>query len=171
MADLLADIQAQTEWIIRCFKSDKQTLDYSIESLRILDEFFDWNLDADGKPKGDGRLAENVGPILFGVASYVGETIIKNSPGAAWVVDNEDPDGELTIQVKLNNGTVLAPSQRVIRRFHNGKEDGLYAYGLVAVRELSRADYWEKAGAGQSSGRIDQKMAKSLRPWWKFWER
>ena len=57
-----------------------------------------------GKPKKGGRLyGKGFGPILFSIGSYVGETTIKNVNGADRVADDNDPQAELNVFLKLPN--------------------------------------------------------------------
>lgn len=47
------------------------------------------------------------------------------------ITDDNDPQGEINASVELENGTVIFPIQRVIKRYQNGSEDGIYAYVYV----------------------------------------
>jgi hypothetical protein len=73
-------------------------------------------------------LAESTGARLFAIGSYAGE-VIRRVHGGEWQTDDSDPKGEINISVKLLNGTVLWPVQRVMKRLQNGSEDGIYVYG------------------------------------------
>ena len=166
MATLAEDIVKMSDWIVESFRSDKMVLDYSVESLKRVDDFFDKH-SANGKAKPGGRLSKNLGAIFFAIGGYIGETIIKNVPGTVWRTNDEDPEGEVNAEIVLPDGTVLWPMQRVIKRFKNGAEDGIYAYGVVAIEEMGLGDYWKKAertGDAPNVGKIRVK-----KPWWKFW--
>ncbi len=143
MATLLEDIYLQTAWVVSCFKMDNLDLDYSLESLKLIDAFMDEH-STDGKPTPNGRLSQQLGPILFSIGGYIGETIIKNVPGACWAANDEDPLGEINVELKLPNGTLMRPMQRIINRFKNGPEDGIYAYGAVVIKDMSKDDFWER---------------------------
>jgi hypothetical protein len=41
MATLLEDIKKQSDWIVQAFAADKFELDYSVESFKSIDNFFD----------------------------------------------------------------------------------------------------------------------------------
>lgn len=56
--------------------------------------------------------------------------IIRNF-GSIWLIDDSDPQGEINIAVKMDNGTIMFPVQRCIKRFQNGAEDSIYAYVYV----------------------------------------
>ncbi|WP_408053107.1 hypothetical protein [Streptomyces sp. HO565] len=60
---------------------------------------------------------------------YVGETI-QLSLGGVWEADDADPAGELNVRLRLASGSVIWPVQRVVKRFQNGPEDSLTAYGI-----------------------------------------
>ena len=153
MGTLKQDIKTASKFIIKAFNSDKLYLDYTVASFKNLDNFFDQHT-INGKAKKNGRLSTNLGQIIFAVAAYVGETFIKNFPGSEWITDDSDPKGELTIQIKFQNGSIIWPMQRVMKRFQNGPEDGLYVYGLAIAQEL-----------GFEMSAISTKN----KPWWKFW--
>lgn len=46
-----------------------------------------------------------------------------------WITDDNDPNGEINISVKLANGTILWPVQKAMERFKNCSEDSIYFYG------------------------------------------
>ena len=164
MATLEEDIHTQSEWLVKAFGSDDIMLDYTVESLKKIDLFFDVN-SVSGKPTTGGRLSQNLGPVLFSIGAYVGITIIKAVPGAIWITDDKDPEGEITARIKLPNGSIIYPIIRVTNRFKNGSEDGIYAYGAVVVKELSTENYWKDRSEKQVNpiGKVEKK------PWWKFW--
>ncbi|HLD03643.1 MAG TPA: hypothetical protein VJC17_02625 [Candidatus Dojkabacteria bacterium] len=115
MATLLEDIKKSSDWLIAAFKSLGKDLDYSIESLKLVDEFFDEQTAA-GKVKPGGLLESGFGGKIFSIAAYVGEVIIRNTDGSQWVTDDSDPDGEINIQIKFSDGSVAWPGQKVIKR-------------------------------------------------------
>lgn len=119
------DIHSSCEWIITALRASGYNVDYNLESMKEVDRFFD-------EQSGEGGIItpERRGKIIFSVASYIGETIIKLY-GGKWITDDKDPMGEINIAVKLDNGTTLFPAQRVMKRYQNGKEDGIYAYVYV----------------------------------------
>ena len=165
MATLEEDIYKQSAWLVKAFSSDKIKLDYSIESFKEIDLFFEQNSAVPGKAKQNGRLSQNLGPVLFSIGAYVGDTIIKALPGSIWITDDKDPEGEITARVKLPTGTIIWPMQRVINRFMNGEEDSIYPYGFLVVNEISKEDYWDKTKDTQKNF----KKVIEKKPWWKFW--
>jgi hypothetical protein len=164
MATLEEDIHTQFDWLVTAFASDQIELDYSIQSLRKIDRFFEQHAE-NGKAKPNGRLSTNSGPVLFSIGAYVGNTIIKAIPGSVWVTDDKDPKGEITAEVLLPNKTKIFPMQRAINRFMNGEEDSIYPYGTVLVNEISKDDYWENAKENHSTIKVSVKKTS----WWKFW--
>ena len=160
MATLLEDIKTQAAWIVQAFHADGLKLDYSLESFKEIDRFFDLHVSG-GVAKPKGRLAQNMGPILFSIGSYIGETFVRNIPGAIWVTDDQDPQGEINVEVRLPDGTVVWPTQRAIKRFKD-ESDGIYAYGYLIMTKMATGNYWDDAKAGKlkSDG-----IGRS--PWWK----
>ncbi|RYY36435.1 MAG: hypothetical protein EOP46_06460 [Sphingobacteriaceae bacterium] len=157
MDTLKNDIKEQSNWIVKAFAADRLKLDFTIKSFIEIDRFFNKHT-INGNPKKGGRLDTNLGPVLFSLASYIGETIIKNVKGAVWVVDEDATDGELTMSVQLPGGGLIYPAQRVMKRFKNGNEDSMYVYGHHITKEYTNElfdeNYWKL-------------IAKN--PWWKFW--
>ncbi|RYE55951.1 MAG: hypothetical protein EOP48_09095 [Sphingobacteriales bacterium] len=123
MATLLQDIKTQSDWITKAFATEKLELDYTIRSFIEIDKFFTKH-SKDGKAIKGGRLTQNLGAIVFSLGSYVGQTIIKNVPGAVWQTDDNDPEGEITASVKLPDGAIIFPMQRIMKRFQNGFQKG-----------------------------------------------
>jgi hypothetical protein len=134
MATLLQDISAASAWIVRAFGADDLILDYTIESFKEIDKFFDIHA-RDGEAVPGGRLSQGTGYILFALGSYVGETFIKVAPGSVWKVDDNDPQGEVTAEIILPpDGFACWPMMRISKRFRLGEEEGIYAYGLVMLK-------------------------------------
>lgn len=118
---LLQDISTHSEWIVKALNSSGYTVDYTIDSMKEIDRFID-------EQNGPGGLiAHNRGQILFALASYVGQTVIKQY-GGEWITDDNDPKGELNISVKLPNGFLMWPAQKCIKRCQLGAEESIYSY-------------------------------------------
>ena len=163
MATLLQDIKTQSDWITKAFAADNLKLDYTIHSFIEIDKFFNKH-SKDGKALKGGRLSQNLGAIIFSLGSYVGQTIIKNIPGSVWQTNDNDPEGELNATIKLPDGTVIFPMQRMMKRFQNGSDDAVYVYGHHIAK-----DYIDES-FDQSFWSIDEnKDNQAKRPWWKFW--
>jgi len=165
MGTLKQDIKKQSDWIVQAFAADKFKLDYSMDSLIEVDRFFNKNM-KNGKPKKGGRLAKKgFGPILFSIGSYVGETIIKNVKGSKWITDDNDPEAELNVSLKLPNGGDIWPIQKVMKRFQNGSEDAIYPYAHTVTKEFTKKTFNEKYWTLTAE---DEEKDKT-KPWWKFW--
>jgi hypothetical protein len=149
MATLQQDIKAQASWIVKAFKADELKLDYTIDSFKEIDKFFDVH-SKHGQPIPNGRLSQNLGPILFSIGAYVGETLIKNVPGTVWQTDESEEDAEITAALLFPDGGQAWPMQKVIKRFQNGEEDGIYAYGFYLTKDVAVVQNGKK-------------------PFWKFW--
>ena len=77
-----------------------------------------------------GLISQNRGAILFSLGAYVGETAIKLY-GGEWITDDNDPQGEINISVRIGNGTVIWPVIRCMKRYQQGSEESVYAYLFV----------------------------------------
>ncbi len=165
MATLKEDIRIQSEWIVKAFESDGFKLDSSMDSIMEVDRFFIINM-KNGKPKKGGRLyGKGIGPKIFSIGSYIGETIIKNVKGAEWITDDKDPDGELNVSLKLPNGTEIWPIQKVMKRYQTGSEDSIYPYVHIITKEFTNLPFNEKFWTLTSEADTKTKV----KPWWRLW--
>ncbi len=130
---LATDIPIASRWIIDYFKKENNIdLDYSIESVKFIDQFIEEN-SSDGSPKENSKLSDKLGYKLFAMSSYIGEVIIKNSTNSKWKTDDNDKAGELNIAVEIGDGIVF-PGQKIMKRMKNGNEDGLYGYVYLVLK-------------------------------------
>lgn len=127
-----ADARASADWIATALSASGYKADFSIDSLKEIDRFFD-DQAPNGQPKPGGLLASDIGARLFALGGYVGE-VVRRAASGEWKGDDKDPEAEINIALQLKNGSTLWPVQRVMKRFKNGSEDGLHAYGVLATR-------------------------------------
>jgi len=132
---LSEDIPKASEWVVKYFAQDSIILDYSIQSIKQLDNFIEKNSE-NGKAKDSSKLSSDLGYKLFAIGSYVGQVIIKGSSGSKWVTDDSDPNGEVNIEIQMKDGTKMWPVQRVLKRYQNGDEDNLYSYVYLVSQGL-----------------------------------
>jgi hypothetical protein len=130
MGTLVEDAREAADWVAGALASSGYEADFSLESLREIDRFFDDHAPG-GEAVPDGLLSENLGRRLFALGAYVGEVVLRQQ-GGRWEADDEDPEGEINLRVVLPGGAVLWPVQRVMKRFRHGREDGIHAYGRLA---------------------------------------
>ncbi|MBQ3162692.1 MAG: hypothetical protein IJC04_11280 [Oscillospiraceae bacterium] len=119
------DIHSACAWIVTALNTSGYNADYTLESMKEIDRFFDEQSGAGGIITPERR-----GNIIFSIAAYIGETVIKLY-GGKWITDDNDPMGEVNIAVQLDNGTIIFPAQRAMKRYQNGNEDSIYAYVYV----------------------------------------
>ncbi len=123
---LAQDIPVAAAWVVKALNSSGYRADYTLESMKELDRFFD-------EQSGPGGiLSQNRGQILFGLGSYVGETAIRLW-GGKWLTDDSDPEGEMNIAVELASGVRFWPVVRCMKRCRLGPEESLHAY-LLAMK-------------------------------------
>jgi hypothetical protein len=124
---IVIDALASAEQISRALSQSGYKADFSLESLKQVDRFFDEQA-ANGQPKPGGLLSQQLGARLFAIGAYVGE-VIRRQHGGEWQGDDNDPQAEINVAVRLKTGVVFWPVQRVMKRFKNGSEDGIWIYG------------------------------------------
>jgi hypothetical protein len=167
VATIKEDIKAQSDWIVKAFRADGFYLDGSMDSIIEVDRFFTLNT-KEGKPVKGGRLhGKGFGPKLFSIGSYVGETITKNVKGAEWVTDDNDPQSELNLYVKLPNDGQIWPILKVMKRFQNGSEDAIYPYVHALTKEFTNLPFNEEFWT--LTAEIDE--PEPTKYWWKFWQK
>lgn len=151
MGTITEDIDVAADWIAKALSSSGYAADFSPSSLWEIDRFFDEHSKS-GEAIPGGLLSDDLGSRLFSIGAYVGE-VIRRSIGGEWHGDDSDPQAEINVELVVADSTCW-PVQRVMKRFKNGAEDGIAAYG---------------AGLGLDVGRKSEKPASTSRPWWKFW--
>ncbi len=118
------DIVIAAQWVVTALNKSGYRADYSLESMKEIDRFFD------EQNVPNGILSQNRGQIIFAIGSYIGQTII-NLCGGKWRTDDKDPEGEINIAVETTNGIMVWPVIRCMKRMTNGAEDSIYAYVFV----------------------------------------
>ncbi|WP_325176265.1 hypothetical protein [Streptomyces liliifuscus] len=99
-------------------------LDYSVESLRVVDFI------VDGLRKS-GRDRTAVGHVLFGLGVYAGEVLVRRA-GAVWVEFDEE-QRELfgrPVGVRMPDGRLWNPLGKVVKRFEAGERESLRTFYL-----------------------------------------
>jgi hypothetical protein len=133
---IVSDTIASAEWVSKALSQSGYQADFSLESLKQVDRFFDEQV-ANGQPKPGGLLSQQLGARIFAIGAYVGE-VIRRQNGGEWQGDDNDPRAEVNIAVRLKTGAVLWPVQRVMKRFKNGAEDGIWIYGATIAEPATR---------------------------------
>jgi hypothetical protein len=128
MSTLREDIVASADWISRALLSSGYTVDFGPQSLWEIDRFFDENI-RNGAATPRGLLAKDLGARLFAIGAYIGE-VVRRRQGGQWITDEADPQGEINVELRLPDGTRCWPVQRAMKRFKQGAEDAIAAWGL-----------------------------------------
>jgi hypothetical protein len=152
---ILRDVSIAADWIARALSDSGYRADFSLESLKEVDRFLDEQA-PNGTPKRGG-LSKDLGNRLFSLGAYVGE-VVRRQVGGQWEGDDSDPQAEVNVAVRLKDGGIILPVQRVMKRCKNGDEDSIYAYGVALTGAGTPLDLTESA-----SERVSKK------PWWKLW--
>ena len=129
-AQIVIDAKKSAKWISKALTSAGYKADFSLDSLKEIDRFFDEH-SVNGKTKPNGLFSEQLGSRIFSIGSYVGE-VLRKKYGGKWVGNDNDPESELNLELRLKGDVGIWPIQKVIKRLQNGSEDNLYFYGKVA---------------------------------------
>ena len=127
MATIKEDVAISADWVAHALSSSGYRADFSPQSLWEIDRFFDEH-SQNGAARPGGLLAQDLGQRIFAVGSYMGE-VVRRKLGGEWVGDDTDPKAEITVSLRLAGGVVCWPIQRAMKRFKNGNEDGIAAWG------------------------------------------
>jgi hypothetical protein len=158
MGTLKEDIDDAAEWIATALSSSGYAADFTPRSLWEIDRFFD-DHSHDGAPRPGGLLSEGLGSRVFALGGYVGE-VIRRALGGTWVVDDESAgDAEIEIQFRLDDGSIIWPVQRVMKRYKLGPEEGIGDYGFALGLDV---------GPKPTSRPLPPPSHKA-KPWWRIW--
>ncbi|MFJ5270150.1 hypothetical protein [Streptomyces sp. NPDC088358] len=125
----LDDVHGSARWMARALNSSGYKADFTPGSLRDVERFMSEHGDH-GTAVAGGLLATDLGPRLFALGTYVGETV-QQALGGAWAADGDGPTAGVDIALHLPDGSIIRPVQRVIKRFRNGPEDSIVFYGAA----------------------------------------
>src|SRR5208283_4180272 len=99
MASLIEDARHFADWMANALQSSGYQADFTLESLKEIDRFFD-EQSQEGEAAPGGLLSQQLGSRIFGLGAYVGEVIIRTY-GGEWRADDSDAEGEINIEVVL----------------------------------------------------------------------
>jgi len=144
-AEFFTGESQRDEDIAHAEKLKRPLLDYSVESLKLVDEYLKFLFD--NRPQRMGR--DWVNTILWGGA-YVGEVIRRNAPRQYDWVDFDGWISEHPEQVQLlgstkalevcafltpGQGAFTLPLNKVLKFIANGPEDSVRFYVACEIRE------------------------------------
>ena len=136
MTNIKEDIHRSADWIAHALSSSGYRADFTPQSLWEIDRFFD-DHSSEGAAKPDGLLSQDLGPRIFAVGSYIGE-VARRKLGGEWIGNDDDPQVEIAVELQFADGTRCWPVQRAMKRFKNGAEDGIAAWGSGIGLDVGR---------------------------------
>ncbi|MDO5096393.1 MAG: hypothetical protein Q4D65_07510 [Peptostreptococcaceae bacterium] len=126
---LSEDIPTYANWAKNNLNKTGYQVDYDLEGMKEIERFFN------EQSSEGGALSGQSGSILFGLGCLIGETIIKIY-GGHWETDDEDPQGEMNIAIRLPDNSLIWPVQRCMKRLKNGAQENIYDY-VRTVKKIS----------------------------------
>lgn len=127
MATIKEDISRSADWIAHALSSSGYRADFTPQSLWDIDRFFD-DHSSGGAAEPGGLLSEDIGQRIFAIGSYIGE-VARRGLGGEWIGNDEDPQAEITVELRFADDVRCWPVQRAMKRFKNGPEDGIAVWG------------------------------------------
>lgn len=149
----MAEDFAQSQAYHKEFGQNAADLDFSIESLAVLDSELDMlreDLPDAGEGKDLGSIPEDMlANVVLGFGSYTGEVIRRNSEEPyRWIGFEEMPEDARSVvgdEVSLgtvlllavgDTGSVTFPFAKVMKYLENGPEDSLKFFAQVMLSEF-----------------------------------
>lgn len=114
MTSLLHDIRTSAQWIAVALSSSGYQAIFTPGSLREVERFMGEHSEY-GIAVPGGLLAADLGPRLFALGAYVGESIWQHL-GGTWVTEGDGSKAEIGIALRPSDGSTIWPVQRVIKR-------------------------------------------------------
>jgi len=126
---IVEDVRQAADWVAAALTASGYRADFSSGSLWEVERFFEVEA-PNRRARPSGLLSEQLGWRLFALGSYVGE-VVRRHAGGTWSGDDHDPAAEVNVALVLPDGSHVWPIQRVMKRFSNGSEDSVVAYGAA----------------------------------------
>lgn len=137
MATIKEDIAESADWISRALNNSGYRADFTPQSLWEIDRFFDEH-SQNGAARAGGLLSSGLGQRIYAVGAYVGE-VVRRKLGGKWTGGDNDQEAEINIELQLPDGARCWPVQRAMKRFKNGPEDGIAAWGVGVGLDVGSA--------------------------------
>jgi len=119
-ATLLEDIAIASGSALNALNASGYNVEMNEGAFKELDRFFQEQMDdVIHQPLPGGILADETGKRLFMLATLIGDIAIYRF-GGVWLTDDNDPQGDMNIAVRLNNGNTLKPVYLLLRRMQDG---------------------------------------------------
>jgi len=123
------DAVKAAEWVASALTSSGYAADFSPESLWEIDRFFE-EQSLGGEARPGGLLSDDLGSRIFALGAYTGE-VIRRDLGGEWDADDDDPEAEINLELRVADGGVVWPIQRAMKRYSNGDEDAIAPYAAA----------------------------------------
>lgn len=119
------------------FKKLNIKLDYSVESLKKIEEYISIN-SKDLKPKKNSFFANDTDSKTFALGAYLGEVIRKNGNAVRW--NNENSESPIEIIQETPNGSKALTINKAFKRVYQGEGDSIHHFAVVMLKDLFNHD-------------------------------
>lgn len=159
------EIKDMADFIVTSMKTARYKMDYSIKSVKYLDDVLDKEIKSGKAVNPDSTFEKMKEKILFGMSAYLTEVIIKNTKSTSLQIDVNDPEWRVNFKLISENEWTAQPGMRVIKRVRNGREDELYAYPVSACKYFNEPK--QKKGS-QANFILEMYVQDNLnkKSWW-----
>jgi hypothetical protein len=108
-------------------------LDYSIESLKLIEDYISKN-SSGTKFKKNSFFAEDTDSKAFALGAYLGEVIRRNSLGVRW--NNDNSESPIEIIQETPNGSKALTINKAFKRIYHGEEDSIHHFAIIMLKDL-----------------------------------
>jgi hypothetical protein len=170
METFVNELQSATDFVRQLFEDQQIHLDYSPQSVQLLDALFEKEFTKGELTNKAGIFAQYQGLIMTGVSGYVAQVILQNTHNAQLAFESDDENWFINFSIESDNGATIIPGHRVLKRAYNGDKDQLYGYVLAAI------NYFEEPGKAVNAGSdfnhlvgVKEVTVREEKEWWKIW--
>ncbi len=132
---IVDDVGISAAWIAETLQSSGYQADFTPDSLREIERFFDEH-SSDGAARPGGLLDNDLGGRPFAVGSYMGE-VVGRDLGGTWKGDDQDPQAEINVALWIDEESVVWPVQRAMKCFRGGPIEGITGWGAGIGLDMS----------------------------------
>lgn len=119
--------------LVKEFEALDIRLDYSVESLRLIEDYINKN-STGSKFKKNSFFASDTDSKTFALGAYLGEVIRKNSVGVRW--NTENSESPIDYIQETPDGSKAFTINKAFKRIYNGEEDSIHHFAVVMLRDL-----------------------------------
>jgi len=120
------------------FKKLKISLDYTLDSLRLVEDYISSTIKVEGKPKRGTYFRTLMNEKIMGYGCYAGEVIRRNIEGVKW--GSSEFESPLELSLINFNGSTGYVVNKAFKRIYEGDGDNVYHFAKIMLNSLFKSD-------------------------------